>query len=164
MQQSEGLLKEVKSAVDVPNQPNKKLRLAQVRLYSLHEPLLRYMCVESCMYVCMYVLTQIGLQIQDVILQSYVQGLTLTGVVIALSVAPALSGVVSQLLVFYRSRLPLIPSMYVLQSAKALSQALNEVVNCLPGQREMEEALKIVNQAMQEAEVQRREGRRRSGG
>lgn len=66
MQQSEGLLKEVKSAVDVPNQPNKKLRLAQ--------------------------------------------------------------------------------------SAKALSQALNEVVNCLPGQREMEEALKIVNQAMQEAE------------
>ena len=42
MQQSEGLLKEVKSAVDVPNQPNKKLRLAQVRLYSLHEPLLRY--------------------------------------------------------------------------------------------------------------------------
>ena len=111
----------------------------------------------------MYVLTQIGLQIQDVILQSYVQGLTLTGVVIALSVAPALTGV-SQLLVFYHSRLPLIPSTYMLQSAKALSQALNEVVNCLPGQREMEEALKIVNQAMQEAEVQRREGRRRSGG
>ena len=36
MQQSEGLLREVKSAVDVPNQPNKKLRLAQVRPCSLH--------------------------------------------------------------------------------------------------------------------------------
>ena len=48
---------------------------------------------------------------------------------------------------------------YVLQSAKALSQALNEVVNCLPGQREMEEALKLVNQAMQEAEVRTEKGR-----
>ena len=31
IQQSEGMLKKVKSAVDVPNQPNEKLKLAQVR-------------------------------------------------------------------------------------------------------------------------------------
>ena len=57
-----------------------------------------------------------------------------------------------------------LPSL--LQSAKALSQALNEVVNCLPGQREMEEALRIINQAMQEAEVQKgkEDGRKRGEG
>lgn len=52
------------------------------------------------------------------------------------------------------------PSPFPLQSAKALSQALNEIVNCLPGQREMEEALRVINQAMQEAEVQKEEEER----
>jgi talin len=66
LEQSEMLLSEVRNAVDMPNQPNKKLRLAQ--------------------------------------------------------------------------------------SAKSVSQALNQVVNCLPGQREIEAALNTIREAMKEAE------------
>ena len=39
------------------------------------------------------------------------------------------------------------------QSAKSVSQALNQVVNCLPGQREIEAALNTIREAMKEAEV-----------
>lgn len=63
-------------------------------------------------------------------------------------------------LVLHQYSVVLCPLPSHLQSAKALSQALNEIVNCLPGQREMEEALRVINRAMQEAEVQNREEER----
>lgn len=36
-----------------------------------------------------------------------------------------------------------------MQAAKAVSQALNQVVNCLPGQRDVDQAIKAIAEASQ---------------
>lgn len=39
--------------------------------------------------------------------------------------------------------------LFHVQAAKAVSQALNQVVNCLPGQRDVDQAIKAIAEASQ---------------
>ena len=51
---------------------------------------------------------------------------------------------------------PVIPVLSSRQAAKAVSQALNQVVNCLPGQRDVDHAIRVIaesSQALQKYQV-----------
>ena len=60
---------------------------------------------------------------------------------------------------------PLAPNkqMRLAQAAKAVSQALNQVVNCLPGQIEFDQAIKAIAQASLALQKEQVWGRREEG-